>query len=128
MNADLKDKVILITGASGGIGAATARAFAAEGAKLVLHCHAHRAKAEQLAGELGLYSTTLEDLAHLDLELLRACRVVIDTGIHSLGWSMDEAAAYYETERGSPAGSQYWAMGRYVDFPGQGLSYPCRYL
>ena len=78
---------------------------------------------EQLAGELGLYSTTLEDLAHLDLELQRACRVVIDTGMHSLGWSANQAAAYWETERGSPAGSQYYAMGRYVGFPGQGLSY-----
>ena len=78
---------------------------------------------EGLAGELGLYSTTLEDLAHLDLELQRACRVVIDTGMHSLGWSANQAAAYYETERGAPAGSQYYAMGRYVGFPGQGLAY-----
>jgi uncharacterized protein (DUF885 family) len=78
---------------------------------------------EQLAGELGLYSTTLEDLAHLDLELQRACRVVIDTGMHSLRWSANQAAAYYETERGAPAGSQYYAMGRYVGFPGQGLAY-----
>jgi uncharacterized protein (DUF885 family) len=78
---------------------------------------------ERLAIDLGLYSTPLEDLARLDLELQRACRVVIDTGIHSLGWSANQAAAYYETERGAPAGSQYYAMGRYVGFPGQGLSY-----
>jgi NAD(P)-dependent dehydrogenase (short-subunit alcohol dehydrogenase family) len=37
MNTDLQDKVILITGASGGIGSGTARQFAAEGAKLILH-------------------------------------------------------------------------------------------
>ncbi len=78
---------------------------------------------EGLAVEMGLYSTALQDLARLDLTLQRACRVVIDTGIHSLGWSPQEAAAYYETERGSPTGSQYWMMGRYVGFPAQGLSY-----
>ncbi|MCX6095043.1 MAG: DUF885 domain-containing protein [Candidatus Bipolaricaulota bacterium] len=78
---------------------------------------------EGLAVEMGLYGTALQDLARLDLELQRACRVVMDTGIHSLGWSAAEAAAYYETERGAPAGSQFWSMARYVGFPAQGLSY-----
>ncbi len=78
---------------------------------------------ERLAVDLGLYASPLEDLARLDLELQRACRVVVDTGIHSLGWSPRQAAAYWETERGAPAGSQYWAMDRYVAFPGQGLAY-----
>ncbi|MDD5220842.1 MAG: DUF885 domain-containing protein, partial [Candidatus Bipolaricaulis sp.] len=78
---------------------------------------------ERLAVDLGLYATPLQDLARLDLELQRACRVVMDTGIHSLGWSAEQAAAYYETERGAPMGSQYWSMARYVGFPAQGLSY-----
>ncbi len=52
MNADLKGKVVLVTGASGGIGSAVARKFAEEGARLVLHCHRNLAKAKSLASEL----------------------------------------------------------------------------
>lgn len=48
MNAELSDRCVLISGASGGIGQAAARAFAAEGARLVLHCYRQRAAAEQL--------------------------------------------------------------------------------
>lgn len=53
MNSALKDKVILITGASGGIGSAIARKFAEEGAKLILHCRSNVARAKTLQRELS---------------------------------------------------------------------------
>ncbi len=57
MDTQLRGKVVLVTGASGGIGGATARAMAAEGARLVLHCHRGRERAVRLAGELAAGET-----------------------------------------------------------------------
>lgn len=51
MDTDLAGRTVLVTGASGGNGTAIARAFAAEGARLVLHAHRHSGRAERLARE-----------------------------------------------------------------------------
>lgn len=56
MDSGLQDQRVLVTGASGGIGRAVAAAFAAEGARLVLHAFRHRTAAEELAGTLGVPS------------------------------------------------------------------------
>jgi 3-oxoacyl-[acyl-carrier protein] reductase len=69
METGLAGKRVLITGASGGIGAACARAFAAEGAVVVLHYHRGRERAEALAADLGdpsIVSADLTDEAEVD--------------------------------------------------------------
>jgi hypothetical protein len=50
--------------------------------------------AERLADEMGLYSTPLDRLGMLASDSLRACRLVVDTGLHALGWSRRQAIEY----------------------------------
>jgi 3-oxoacyl-[acyl-carrier protein] reductase len=57
MQPELRNRVVLITGASGGIGSAIARGFAAEGAKLILHCHRNLASVRRLQKELASVET-----------------------------------------------------------------------
>src|SRR5688572_6418504 len=68
MDSKLKGKVVVITGASGGIGSAIARAFADEGARLVLHYRNNRAKAITLQKELASRTETLVARADLASE------------------------------------------------------------
>src|SRR5262245_63725267 len=68
METGLAGKRVLVTGASGGIGGACARAFAAEGAEVVVHYHLGRDRAEALAAELGArtIAADLTDAVHTD--------------------------------------------------------------
>ena len=78
METGLKDKVVLITGASGGIGQATARAFAEEGAKLVLHGHSRPAELENLRKELAVESIAVQADLTQEAEVERLFREAYD--------------------------------------------------
>jgi uncharacterized protein (DUF885 family) len=80
--------------------------------------------AERLAHELGWYDgDPYGELGRLQFEALRAARLVMDTGIHSLGWSFDDAADFNRNNVGASLGSSQGAAGRYSVWPGQATAY-----
>lgn len=80
--------------------------------------------AERLANEMGWYDgDPYGELGRLQFEALRAARLVMDTGIHSLGWSFDEAVQFNRENVGASPGSSQGAAGRYSVWPGQATAY-----
>lgn len=80
--------------------------------------------AERLAYELGWYDNDpYGNLGRLQFEALRAARLAVDTGIHSLGWSFDQAAQFNEENVGLATGPSQSAAGRYSVIPGQATAY-----
>jgi uncharacterized protein (DUF885 family) len=80
--------------------------------------------AERLAWELGWYENDpYGDLGRLQFEALRAARLVIDTGIHSLGWSFEEAVRFNEENVGWSTRQSQGAAARYSIIPGQATAY-----
>jgi uncharacterized protein (DUF885 family) len=78
---------------------------------------------ERLADELGLYSGDLERFGMLSFDSWRACRLVVDTGLHQLGWSRDQAVGYLLANSALTRGNVENEVDRYVAMPGQALAY-----
>ena len=79
--------------------------------------------AEQLCKEMGAYGDIADDFMHLDQEHFRAARLVVDTGIHALGWTEDQAVDFMEkTGRLSPDQARS-EVRRYITLPGQATGY-----
>jgi uncharacterized protein (DUF885 family) len=78
---------------------------------------------ETLGHELGLYETPHQHYGQLDMEMWRACRLVVDTGLHAKGWTREEAVQYM-AERLSLTRSAIEAeVDRYIAMPAQALAY-----
>lgn len=78
---------------------------------------------ESLGYELGLYRSPDTRFGRLVEEIMRAVRLVVDTGIHALGWSRDEAIAYMQEKTGLSIREVTTEIDRYIVWPGQALAY-----
>ncbi len=79
--------------------------------------------AEQLADEMGFYPDPYAEFGRLAMELWRACRLVVDTGIHSKRWSRERAIQYLLENTPNPVGDSTRAIERYIAMPGQATAY-----
>jgi uncharacterized protein (DUF885 family) len=79
--------------------------------------------AERLAGERGRYRDPANEYGHLQLEMLRAIRLVVDTGLHARRWSRDQVVRYFHDHSTLPESEIQRETDRYVVAPGQALAY-----
>ncbi len=79
--------------------------------------------AEQLAEEVGLYSDVESLLGALTASLMRAARLVVDTGLHALGWSREHALRFFVAHVPMPEPFLANEIDRYIVYPGQALAY-----
>ena len=78
---------------------------------------------ESLGPEMGMYADPYQRYGALDAELLRAIRLVTDTGMHALGWSRERSIAYFEEHSPMPHHDIVVEVDRYIVLPGQALAY-----
>ncbi len=79
--------------------------------------------AERLADELGLYSSDLDRLGMLSFDGWRAARLVVDTGIHTMGWTRAQAEAYLLAHTALAENNVRNEVDRYIGDPAQALAY-----
>ncbi|GAA4280063.1 DUF885 domain-containing protein [Gaetbulibacter aestuarii] len=79
--------------------------------------------AEYLADDMGVYRTPYEKFGQLTYEMWRACRLVVDTGIHAMGWSRDEVVNYLKENTALSLHEISTETDRYIGWPGQAISY-----
>lgn len=78
---------------------------------------------ERLGLEVGFYEDPYSDFGRLSMEIWRACRLVVDTGIHYLGWTRQEAIDYMSENSAMSLHNIRAEVDRYIGWPGQALAY-----
>ena len=78
---------------------------------------------ERLADEMGLYQTGLDRLGMLASDSWRACRLVVDTGLHALGWTRQQAIDFMNAHAPVSRDETVVEVDRYIGMPGQALAY-----
>ena len=78
---------------------------------------------EKLGVEMGVYQTPYEHFGRLSYEMWRACRLVVDTGLHSQGWTRQQAMDYFFENTSLSEGNIRAEVDRYISWPGQALAY-----
>lgn len=79
--------------------------------------------AEKLGEDMGLYTTPYERMGRLTYEMWRACRLVVDTGIHAFGMTREQARAYMRDHTALSEHEITTEVDRYIAWPGQALAY-----
>lgn len=79
--------------------------------------------AERLADEMGLYSSDLDRIGILSYDAWRACRLVVDTGMHAFGWTRAQAIDFMTQNTALAANNIVNEVDRYITWPGQALAY-----
>ena len=78
---------------------------------------------EYIPKEMGLYSNPYSDFGRLSMEIWRACRLVVDTGLHHKRWTREEAIDYLTANTSSSVVANTKAIERYMIMPGQATAY-----
>jgi len=78
---------------------------------------------ERLADEMGLYSTELDRVGMLSVDSMRACRLVVDTGMHALGWTRQQAIDFMVNHSPMTLSQVTGEIDRYIGHAGQALGY-----
>jgi len=79
--------------------------------------------AEHLGTEAGFYDDSYSDFGRLSMEIWRACRLVVDTGIHYMGWTREQAVDYLRANTALSEHDIRSEVDRYIGWPGQALAY-----
>jgi len=90
---------------------------------ITVHSEGWGLYAERLAGEFGLYSGIEAEIGSVFIEMHRAARLVVDTGLHALGWSREQARDYLVEHVALAEGFLLDEIDRYIAWPGQALAY-----